>query len=62
MLCVSINNRNSLNNAQKWRTEIRTVCPDTPIILIATKSDLRSTSPNAVTKEELDSVAERLGF
>ena len=41
MICVAFNNETSLENVLKWHTEIRQVCPDTPIILVATKSDLR---------------------
>ena len=53
MLCVAINNRNSLESVRKWRTEIKTVCKDIPIILVGTKSDLRADSANPISKQEL---------
>lgn len=53
MLCVAINNRASLDNVERWRTEIRTVCPDTPIMLVATKIDLRNSCDNPITLQEL---------
>ena len=56
MLCVSVANRNSFDNISKWQAEIRSVCPNTPIILVSTKSDLRVNASNQVTvsKEELE--------
>ena len=42
MLCVSVANRDSYNNIKNWMAEIRSICPDTPIVLVSTKSDLRS--------------------
>ena len=41
MLCVSLNQRDRLENLEKWVNEIRTVCSDSPIILVGTKFDLR---------------------
>lgn len=51
MLCVAINNRDSFDNVRKWRTEIRQVCKDVPIILVGTKSDLRESCADPVTIE-----------
>ena len=53
LLCISVGNRNSLSNAQRWRNEIRYTCPDQPIIMIATKSDLRAVATDALTLDEL---------
>ena len=41
MICVALNNCMSIQNVKKWCDEIRLVCPDAPIILVGTKSDLR---------------------
>ncbi|KAI6174090.1 Rac-like GTPase [Aphelenchoides besseyi] len=42
ILCFSINSPISLRNVQsKWLPEIRSYCPDAPIILVGTKIDLR---------------------
>ena len=62
MLCVAINNRTSLENVKRWKTEIRQVCPDTPIILIGTKSDLRNSTDNAVALDELQAKMREMGF
>ena len=53
MLCISISDRNSFDSASNWVKEIKQTCPDIPIVLIGTKSDLRQRTPNAVTQEEL---------
>lgn len=65
MLCVAIggpNARTSFDNVIRWKTEIRQVCPDTPIILIGTKSDLRNSTDNAVTLDELQAKMREMGF
>ena len=41
MICVAINNRTSYENIEQWKDEIKATCPDTPIIIVGTKSDLR---------------------
>ncbi|XP_069121947.1 rho-related protein racA-like isoform X2 [Argopecten irradians] len=63
-LCFSIENRCSLENVpDKWVPEIRHFCPDTPIVLVACKIDLRSTSSSdLVTYEEGAKVAKDLGL
>ena len=62
MLCVAINSRTSFDNVIRWKTEIRQVCPDTPIILIGTKSDLRDNCDSPVSLNELQSKARDMGF
>ena len=62
MLCVAVNNQLSLENVQKWRTEIRQVCADTPIMLVGTKSDLRSVSHEPITKADLQRKMEEMGL
>ena len=42
LVCFSVISRTSLQNVKgKWFPEIRHYCPDAPIILVATKTDLR---------------------
>jgi len=42
LVCFSIISRNSYENVENlWIPEIRHHCPDTPIILVGTKADLR---------------------
>ena len=42
LMCFAVNLRNSFQNIKsKWFPEIRHYCPNTPIILVATKTDLR---------------------
>ena len=53
MLCVAINNRDSLESVQRWRVEIRQVCKETPIMLVGTKSDLRASNADCVTLDTL---------
>ncbi|SCV03612.1 LANO_0G05182g1_1 [Lachancea nothofagi CBS 11611] len=41
MVCYSVDNRISLHNVEElWVPEVRHFCPDTPIVLVGTKSDL----------------------
>ena len=40
MLCAASNKKDSFENVAKWRAEIIQTCPQTPILLILTKSDL----------------------
>ena len=57
MLCVSAVNRDSFESISKWQTEIRLVCPNTPILLVSTKSDLRqfANANETVSERELES-------
>ncbi|XP_043263984.1 ras-like GTP-binding protein RhoL [Colletes gigas] len=44
LICFSVNSRNSFENVvNKWYPEIKYHCPNTPIVLIGTKGDLRNT-------------------
>ena len=62
MLCVAVNNQLSLDNVSTWKTEIRQVCPNTPIMLIGTKSDLRPVTQNHVTRDDLQRKADDMGL
>ena len=62
MLCVAINNQESLDNVQRWRVEIRQVCKETPIILVGTKTDLRSSTANPITRQMLQNKCDEMGL
>ena len=40
IVCVAANAPDSLNNVPKWTTEIRSIRPNAPIMIILTKGDL----------------------
>ena len=43
LVCYSVDSKSSLANVKsKWFPEIKHYCPNTPIILVATKTDLRN--------------------
>ncbi|CAH8831811.1 unnamed protein product [Trichobilharzia szidati] len=51
VLCFSVDSPDSLENVEeKWMPEIRNFLPNTPVILVANKKDLRN---DEVTKREL---------
>lgn len=52
IICFSIVSPSSFENVRaKWYTEIRYYCPETPIVLVGTKMDLRD---DPVTKQHLN--------
>ena len=67
-MCFSVASRTSLENIKaKWYPEVSHFCPDTPIVLVGTKIDLRgddskhSGSRPLVTYEEGAKVAKDIG-
>ncbi|XP_017879420.1 ras-like GTP-binding protein RhoL, partial [Ceratina calcarata] len=54
LVCFSVNSRNSYENvANKWQPEIKFHCPNTPIVLVGTKGDLRKEeSADTITAKE----------
>lgn len=43
VVCFDVANRSSFQNVtEKWVPEVRHFCPETPILLLATKTDLRN--------------------
>ena len=53
LLCCNAVHRSSLDNIPKWKAEIREVELKVPIVLLATKKDLRGIRPeDAVTSQE----------
>ncbi|XP_059048602.1 ras-related C3 botulinum toxin substrate 1-like [Achroia grisella] len=54
LICFAIDNPTSLSNVRaKWYQEVRHHCPNTPVILVGTKLDLRE------DKETIDYLKER---
>ncbi|CAD7088278.1 unnamed protein product [Hermetia illucens] len=52
-ICFSIEDRVSMFNVkQKWIPEIKHYCPNTPYILVGTKTDLRRKYKMTIPKEE----------
>ena len=46
LICFSVTSYASFQNVQdRWIPEVTHHCPDTPIILVGTKSDLREEQP-----------------
>jgi GTPase SAR1 family protein len=61
MLCFSISDLESYNNIlNKWYSEVRSVCPQVPVVLVGCKCDTRDRSEteggfkvtNQVSKEQ----------
>ncbi|TRY72408.1 hypothetical protein TCAL_03966 [Tigriopus californicus] len=44
LICFATNDIRSFHNVNKWANEVHHHCPDTPIILVGTKIDLRETN------------------
>ncbi|KAF0972082.1 hypothetical protein FDP41_009778 [Naegleria fowleri] len=60
-----VSNSTSLENIEaKWIKEVRTHCPNTPVILVALKCDLRNDprkGTECITEEQAKKVQERIG-
>ena len=62
MLCVAANNRSSFERINHFKTEIKLKCPNVPILLVATKFDMREGCDDPVGKDELEDEKVRHGF
>lgn len=62
LVCFSVDSPESLDNVKTiWVPELRHYCPETPIVLVACKIDLREKSPSdLLTYEEGSKVAKEL--
>mmetsp|Transcript_43260 Transcript_43260/g.71472 ORF Transcript_43260/g.71472 Transcript_43260/m.71472 type:complete len:193 (+) Transcript_43260:66-644(+) len=62
ILCFSVISRASFANTEmRWLPELKHHCPDTPIVLIGTKNDIREHGhPDHVTEEEATKLAAKL--
>ena len=55
ILCCNSVQKSSVDNIPKWKAEIREVEQEVPIVLFATKTDLRAIRPaDAVTTQEFE--------
>ncbi|PVF94892.1 P-loop containing nucleoside triphosphate hydrolase protein [Serendipita vermifera] len=72
IICFSVEKRESLENAeQKWLPEAYHFCPGVPVILVASKTDLRThegyiqelkaKGESLLSREEGETVAQRMG-
>jgi len=62
LVCFSVVNPTSLLNiTQKWIIELRQHMPETPILLVGTKCDLRGGGHAEVTQEQIDKVSSEIG-
>ena len=62
MLCVAINDRETHQSISSFKTEILRNDPNASIILVGTKSDLRSEDENCVASEDLTALKDEHGF
>ena len=64
MICVAVNDQQSLEDVGKWKREIDLVVSYAPTILILTKIDLIDMLDDieAVTKEQLEAKKNELGL
>ena len=63
VVCFAVDERVSYDNVQlKWMPEARHHCPDSPVILVATKTDLRrsSSSSSLLTSSDGSELMRRL--
>lgn len=52
LICFSVASRSSLDNVKdKWLPEIRAHCPNAPLVLVGTKSDMRDPPPGSKDAE-----------
>eukprot|EP01090_Pellita_catalonica_P002282 TRINITY_DN1188_c0_g1_i1.p1 TRINITY_DN1188_c0_g1~~TRINITY_DN1188_c0_g1_i1.p1 ORF type:complete len:190 (-),score=25.35 TRINITY_DN1188_c0_g1_i1:53-622(-) len=63
ILCFALNNKTSCDNiTEKWLPELRHHCPDIPVILAGTKSDLRRDNHDeSVSKAQGQAMARAIG-
>ena len=61
-LCFDVRSQYSMDRVPSyWAPELKHHCPDVPIILVATKIDLRDEERKTVTTEEGESIANKIG-
>eukprot|EP00048_Salpingoeca_helianthica_P000611 m.42798 g.42798 ORF g.42798 m.42798 type:complete len:189 (+) comp10700_c0_seq2:391-957(+) len=65
LVCFSVVNPSSFNNVQrKWYPEVRHHCPNCPVVLVGTKTDLRAAAAQSgkelVTREQGQALAREL--
>ncbi|NP_001233114.1 ras-related C3 botulinum toxin substrate 1 isoform Rac1-like [Acyrthosiphon pisum] len=62
LLCYSVGSRSSFENiASKWHPEIQHHCPKIPVILIGTKTDLRLSQNDCITRKKGKKMMKKIG-
>eukprot|EP01139_Manchomonas_bermudensis_P023541 Amastigsp_a841236_456.p1 type:complete len:189 gc:universal Amastigsp_a841236_456:637-71(-) len=63
VVCYCVTRPETLKNVElKWRAEVRNYCPDVPVLLVGTKTDLKGTpGADGVSSAEVQKVATALG-
>jgi len=62
VIASALNNKDSLDNVDNyWLPEVKEHCPRVPIVVVATKSDLRAKSENTIGSQSGQSVCEKIG-
>ena len=62
IIAFALNNKDSLDNVDNyWLPEVKEHCPRVPIVVVATKSDLRANSDETMGSESGQSVCEKIG-
>jgi len=61
LICFAVNSPVSFSNIEaKWYPEIRSHCPDVPIILVGTKMDLRKEAKDSVSIEQANALGKKI--
>ena len=53
MICVDASRRKTFDNVSLWENKIRENSPNTPIMLVLTKTDLMDSCVDPVTVDEI---------
>ena len=62
MLCVAVNNRDSLDMIKSFKNEIRVVNLTAPVLLVGTKNDVRETEEDCLTMQDLEKESKEYKF
>ena len=62
MICVDASRRKTFDNVSLWENKIRENSPNTPIMLVLTKTDLMDSCVDPVTVDEIQKLAQERGF
>ncbi|XP_022202840.1 ras-like GTP-binding protein RhoL [Nilaparvata lugens] len=61
IMCYSVPNRSSFDNIlTKWHPEVKKMCPGVPVLLVATKTDIRTADRDSVSAAEGEKMRKRI--
>eukprot|EP00475_Leptophrys_vorax_P023304 TRINITY_DN31884_c0_g1_i2.p1 TRINITY_DN31884_c0_g1~~TRINITY_DN31884_c0_g1_i2.p1 ORF type:complete len:142 (+),score=35.26 TRINITY_DN31884_c0_g1_i2:448-873(+) len=61
LICFAVNAPTSFSNIEaKWVPEIKTHCPDVPVILVGTKMDTRASAAESVSIDQANALAKKI--